>query len=432
MSFDLTRLAGWQPPPKYQAVSSVLEGITIYAPIPESVKEEEPTAYKCPQCGATTRFDVAAGGVACEHCGYTATARAQKVGVSAARSEFTLETLSQADKGWGLDRRMLHCDKCGAELSIPEGSLTSTCPFCASNKVNVRTAPAENLRPRFLVPFKIKSEAIGSNVKNWLTKGWFHPSELSSSSVVDRLVGIYLSFWTFDADIASDWKAEVGYERQERYYDSGSKEWKTRTVIDWRWEDGTVNTSINNLLVSASTRVSRIILERLNPFNLNDLVTYSPDFLAGWQAQTYDITLPAAWEKGKASMRDKAKDACYADIPTSHVRNFSMSADFSNEAWRYVLLPVYLASYAFHDKVYQVMANGQTGIIAGQKPVAWWKVWLAVAALMAPGLILGLFGLILSVIGVGVPLLIVAFVLLIIGGIISVIIFKKAFDSEAA
>jgi DNA-directed RNA polymerase subunit RPC12/RpoP len=432
MSLDLSRLAGWQPPSNYQAVPSALEGITVYAPIPESPKEEEPTTYKCPQCGATTRFDIAAGGVACEHCGYTAPAQAQKVGVSAERSEFTLTTLSQAEKGWGLDRRMLHCDNCGAELSIPEGSLTSTCPFCASNKVNVRTAPAENLRPRFLVPFKIKSETIRSGVQAWLNKGWFYPSELSSSSVVDRLVGIYLSFWTFDADIASDWKAQVGYERQERFYDSSSKEWKSRTAIDWRWEDGSVNTSISNLLVPASTRVSRVILERLNPFNLNDLVTYSPDFLAGWQAQTYDITLPAAWEKGKASMRDKAKDACYDDIPTSHVRNFNMSADFSNEAWRYVLLPVYLASYAFQGKVYQVMANGQTGAIAGQKPVAWWKVWLAVAALMAPGLLLGLIGLILSVAGVGVLLLGVAFVLLIIGGVISIIIFKKAFDSEAA
>jgi len=432
MSLDLSRLAGWQPPSNYQAVTSALDGITVYAPIPESPKEEEPTAYKCPQCGATTRFDIAAGGVACEYCGYTVPAQAQKVGVNAERSEFTLETLSQADKGWGLDRRMLHCDTCGAELSIPEGSLTSICPFCASNKVNVRTAPAENLRPRFLVPFKIKSETIGSGVQAWLNKGWFHPSELSTSSVVDRLSGIYLSFWTFDADIASDWKAQVGYERQERYYDSSSKEWKSRTVIDWRWEDGSVNTSISNLLIPASTRVSRVILERLNPFKLNDLVTYSPDFLAGWQAQTYDLTLPAAWEKGKASMRDKAKDACYADIPTSHVRNFSMSADFSNEAWRYILLPVYLASYAFQGKVYQVMANGQTGAIAGQKPVAWWKVWLAVTALMAPGLLLGLIGLILSAVGIGVLLLAVAFVLLIIGGVISVIIFKKAFDSEAA
>jgi hypothetical protein len=178
--------------------------------------------------------------------------------------------------------------------------------------------------------------------------------------------------------------------------------------------------------------MSHVILEKVYPFNLNDLVTYSPDFLAGWQAQTYDITLPKAWETGKAIMREKAKKACYADIPTNHVRNFSMSADFSEEAWRYVLLPVYVSAYLFENKTYQVMVNGQTGTVAGQKPVAWWKIWLAIGLLVAPGLLLGLAGLILTAAGIGMVLMGVAFVLLIIGGILSIIIFRQALASEAA
>ena len=36
--------------------------------------------------------------------------------------------------------------------SIAADTLTATCPFCASNRVNVRTAPSENLRPRFVIP----------------------------------------------------------------------------------------------------------------------------------------------------------------------------------------------------------------------------------------------------------------------------------------
>jgi hypothetical protein len=109
-----------------------------------------------------------------------------------------------------------------------------------------------------------------------------------------------------------------------------------------------------------------------------------------------------------------------------------MSADFSDEAWRYILLPVYVAAYLFEDKTYQVMVNGQTGTVAGQKPVAWWKVWLAVGLLLAPGLLLGLAGLILTAAGVGVVLLGVAFILLIIGMILSIIIYRQAMASEAA
>jgi predicted RNA-binding Zn-ribbon protein involved in translation (DUF1610 family)/ribosomal protein L37AE/L43A len=425
-------LVNWQPPPDYQAVESVVEGVTVFAPRPDVPAVVEPATYKCPNCGATTKFDVAAGNVTCEHCGYSASTQAQKVGVSAERKEFTLETLSDAEKGWGLARKVLHCDSCGAELAIAEGALTATCPFCASNRVNLRIAPSDNLRPRYMIPFKIKPDVLRTRAAEWLGKGWFHPSELAASSVIDRFSGIYLSFWTFDANIASDWNAEVGYERLERYYDSGSKEWRTRTVIDWRWENGHVTTSVINLLVPGVARVSRVILEKLYPYNLNDLVVYSPDFLAGWQAQSYEVTLPAAWETGKAAMREKAKTACYANIPSRHVRNFRMSADFSDEAWRYILLPVYVAAYQFEQRTFQVMVNGQTGTVAGQKPVAWWKIWLAIGCSLAPGMLLGLVGLILSVAGIGILLLGIAVILFIVGVIISVIIYRQAIASEAA
>jgi hypothetical protein len=250
--------------------------------------------------------------------------------------------------------------------------------------------------------------------------------------VVARFTGIYLPFWTFDAGIHSEWDAEVGYERQERYYDAGDKEWKSRTVIDWRWERGEVTVKVDDLLVDGTTHASRVLLERLRPFHLDALVPYSPDILAGWQAQAYDVSLPTAWEQGKTAMRELARTACRDDIHSSHVRNFSMTADFADESWRYLLLPVYLASYPFEGKVYQVMVNGQTGAIAGQKPVAWWKVWLAIAALLIPALGSGLLGLaLLPLGGVGVIPLILGFLLLAGGGILSVKFYRDAVASEA-
>ncbi len=421
------------PPPNYEPVASAVEGITVWQPRVVATTLYAPETFTCPQCGASTRFDIAAGGVTCEHCGYTAPVQAQQVGRLAQEFEFTLETLSQAEHGWGVARRELTCDNCGASLTIAEGAISISCPFCASNKVNVRTASSEQLRPRFLVPFKIQPEAVRQRAVAWLGKGWFHPAELASASGVERFNGIYLPFWTFGAAITAAWKAQVGHERRQAYYDSGTKSWKTRTVIDWRWEDGQVTIKIDDLVVQGSSRISRILLERLQPFNLNDLVAYAPDYLAGWQAQAYDVTLTQAWEQGKASMREKAKIACYADIHSLHVRNFSMTADFGEEVWRYILLPVYLTAYGFENKVYQVMANGQTGVVAGQKPVAWWKVWLAIAALLLPGLGMGLVGLILLLAGgLGAVILGVGGLLFIAGGAFAIQIYRYAVDSEAA
>ena len=433
MSTENLPTPGWQPPPNYRPVKSALEGIQVYAPVPEAPQVKTVQTFKCPQCGATTRYDISAGGVACEHCGYKTPAHSVRVGKGAEEFEFTLDTWRQAEQGWGVERRELHCDSCGAVLSLPEGALTVTCPFCASNRVNVRKPAADILRPRFLVPFKVLPETLRARAQEWLGKGWFHPGELRTSSVIERFTGVYLPFWTFDSNITASWKAEVGHERQESYYDAGSKSWKTRTVIDWRWENGRVTVHIDDLMVSGSSRLSRPIIERLYPFHLNELVAYAPDYLAGWQAQAYDVTLPQAWEDGKAQMRERARQACQDDIHSGHVRNFSMTADFADETWRYILLPVYVAAYEFEGKIFQVMVNGQTGSVSGQKPVAWWKIWLAIALLLAPGLLTSLAGLpLLFLGGAGLLVLVLGIILLAIGGALSFALYRQALASEAA
>ncbi len=145
------------PPAGYQPVPSAVPGISLYAPVKAADPNAAPVTYLCPQCGAPTRFDVAAGGVACEHCGYQAPARAEQVGRQAQETEFTLDALAESRLGWGVTRRQLHCDSCGAELEVAENALTATCPFCASSQVNLRQSPGDHLRPRFLVPFSVQA-----------------------------------------------------------------------------------------------------------------------------------------------------------------------------------------------------------------------------------------------------------------------------------
>jgi hypothetical protein len=42
------------------------------------------------------------------------------------------------------------------------------------------------------------------------------------------------------------------------------------------------------------------------------------------------------------------------------------------------LLPVWIASYRYSNKVYNFMVNGQTGKVQGEAPISWWKVLLTV------------------------------------------------------
>ena len=424
----------WTPPEGFHKVKSHVDGVVVYAPQQVRAPEDEAKSYACPNCGANVNYDISAGGIACEYCGYVAPVKAVKLGQSADEFEFTLETISQSLHGWGTKRQILQCESCGGKLSIPDGTISTSCPFCSSNKVNLLTSPEESLRPRFLIPFKITLEKIHPLATAWLGKGWFHPSELAAKTIIRRFKGVYLPFWTFDTKVDANWRAQVGYEKTERHYNAREKRRETRTRIVWRWQNGDVQLNIDDFLVIGSHRnhINHHILEKLYPYDMQSLVAYEPDYLAGWHAQAYQTTLTEAWNIGKSAIRANARKACYHNIPSHHVRNFSMSADFADESWRYILLPVYLSSYKYEEKIYQVMINGQSGAIAGQKPVAWWKIWLAIAALLAPSVILGLIGLPLLLLGgAGIIPIALGIILFIVGIIFSNILYDKARQTEA-
>jgi len=415
----------WRPPADFVAVESLLPGVSVFAP---RVQASEPAAatFRCPSCGASTRFDVAAGGVACEHCGYVAPTPSQAQAGPAKRHEFTLAALAAGAQGWGVERRQLHCEACGADLALAEGALSTTCPFCASAQVNVRAAAGDGLRPGGVLPFTVPPEATRSKAQAWLGKGWFQPSELAGSARLESFTGIYLPFWVFGARVDAQWKAEVGYEETETYLDMRDLKQKTRRVVRWRWESGSAEVAANHVPVVGTSRVKARVLADILPFDLEAVKPFTPDYLAGWQAQGFDVPLPTAWETGKATLRETAQGACRSQIRSGHVRNFHMTADFVDETWRYVLLPVYVSAYRYQDQAYQVMVNGQTGVVAGQKPIAWAKVWAAIALMLAPGLCLSLIGLpLLLAGGLGLAPLAAGLVLLVLGAVGAFVLFGR-------
>ncbi len=420
-------MGNWSPPAGYKQVPSALEGIDVYAPTPpEQAPQQEIVNFKCPQCGAETAYSVADGGLKCTHCGYYQPPAAKAVGTRAAEQEFTVETVNLAAHGWGVSRKELACNKCGAVTSIAADALTLTCPFCGSREVVQREEVQEVLRPRFLIPFKIDVEACKTIARQWLGSSWMTPAELQKVAVMATFSGIFLPYWTFDALTSADWKAEVGHTVTRTHHDSKGQV-RTSTEIVWRWESGRAQVKIDDLVVPGTVRLSGLLLNKLRNYDLRQLTPYDPEFLAGFQAQAYDVPLEKAWDAGRQEMRERTRQACLSQASTSKVRNFSMMVDFADERWRYILLPIYLAAYRYADKTYQVIVNGETGAIAGQRPVDWNKVWLAIAAIMAPAALLGLVGLLTVLLGgVGVVIGGLGFILLVIGLVVSVIIYRQA------
>ena len=295
-------------------------------------------------------------------------------------------------------------------------------------------AAQDMLRPRFLIPFKVDADACQKIARTWLGSSWMTPKSLKSLASVASFTGIFLPYWTFDAVSSAHWRAEVGHQVSDSYYDSSSKSWKTRTKTVWRWESGQVRQIFDDVLIPGTNSLSLVLLEQLQDFGTSQFVPYEAVYLAGFLAQAYDIQLDSAWKTVRDRMREETRLKCRDQATTTQIRQFTMSLDFSDESWRYVLLPVYVAVYRYENQVFQVMVNGQTGTIAGQRPVDWPKVWLAVTGMLAPGVLLGLFGLLASAVGAVVPpsliaggvVLVIAFIFFIVGIIFAVLTIIKA------
>ncbi|HAH57213.1 MAG TPA: hypothetical protein DCL86_03630, partial [Bacteroidales bacterium] len=107
-------------------------------------------------------------------------------------------------------------------------------------------------QPEYLLPFKITEKESGANFKKWLGKKWFLPSELKKGGVnTDMFKGVYLPFWTYDANTFTEYTGERGDDRTESYRNNKGEEVR-RTITDWYPTSGTVSVPFDDIVVPAA------------------------------------------------------------------------------------------------------------------------------------------------------------------------------------
>ncbi len=65
---------------------------------------------------------------------------------------------------------------------------------------------------------------------------------------------------------------------------------------------------------------------------------------------------------------------CISQIPGDTYRNLQVDSHYSAQTFKHVLLPVWVLSYVYGSRSYQVAVNGCTGRIAGKYPLSWVKI----------------------------------------------------------
>jgi hypothetical protein len=287
-----------------------------------------------------------------------------------------------------LVQRHFRCEACGAEVAIDADQRSYTCAFCDSTYV-VEFSPQESDRqpPEFVIGFSITPEEAQEKFRQWLTESrWFRPGDLIAAKVVEKLRGVYLPFWSFSMLAESSWSATIGeyWYRTETYTttENGKTVTKTRQVRETEWWplSGQHHRYYSGYLISGSQGLGQRDAERIKPFYLNAMKRYRPYFLAGWLSEEYSITRPDALEICQNEFYRQEESNIGTFLPGDTSGNLQVTTGFDHINSDLVLLPIYLLSYNYKDTVYRFLINGQTGKMAGDKPLSKLRIGAAIGA----------------------------------------------------
>jgi hypothetical protein len=108
------------------------------------------------------------------------------------------------------------------------------------------------------------------------------------------------------------------------------------------------------------------------------LKRYVPFFLAGWLCEEYSLSKDDALPVCLAEFQRREENQITAFLPGDTHRSLEVSTHFNHINSDLCLLPVYVLSYRYREKLYRFLVNGQTGKCSGDKPVSWRRIWLAI------------------------------------------------------
>lgn len=346
---------------------------------PPAPREEH--RFPCDQCGADLRFDPARAALVCDHCGNTEPLEGLNASNTGIRElDFRAALDQQMPEAEMAEAKGVSCPNCGARVELSETSHADECPYCATPVVT-DTGAHRQIKPRGVAPFVLNEDAARDAMNDWLGRLWFAPNGLQEYARKGRrLQGIYVPFWTFDADTKTAYRGERGtvYTETRTVTRNGKTEQIEVQKTRWRPVSGHVARFFDDVLVLASRALPKRYTDALQPWDLSALQPYQPEFLAGFRAEAYAVQLDEGYQEAREYMNRVIERDVRFDIGGDKQRIHDLDTRVSDVTFKHILLPVWLAAYKYRGKSYRFVVNAQNGKVRGERPWSPWKIAIAV------------------------------------------------------
>lgn len=335
-----------------------------------------PITYKCPSCGAALVFNSETQKLSCEQCGFS-----ENVHEYERKSAGQTETEHNANvqEPEMMNMKIYHCQSCGAELMSDEFTSAVICSFCGNPSL-VQDRLQGAYKPQQIIPFKIDREGAKRIYRDWVKKGKLTPSNLSSSSTIEKISGLYVPFWLYDYNAEDYLTARAKIIRTSR---SGDTEY---TYTDHYNVMRDVETNFVKIPADASQKMNDEAMDKMEPYDYSALEPFAMPYLSGYLSERYNYTSGQMLQRVGARVNQYITQIARNTITGYDVvEAVNNRVRLNNTYCSYVLLPVWVLNCRYNNKEFQFMLNGQTGKIVADRPIS-----KAKAVLYGAGMFFGL------------------------------------------
>ena len=351
--------------------------------MPEVKSDKVGFKKPCSQCGAELKYSPGTEHLLCPYCNHKEVITSEENAIEELNIHEYLQEMGSLSHSEEI--AILNCKNCGAPQHVQENYQSLQCVYC-SNPLVIEDAKSEKwILPGAVLPFQLEQEKSHQIFKKWVSSLWFAPNVLKEVSLDPKKTkGLYLPYWTFDAQLKADYVGERGtyYYETVSYtaLENGKHVRRTRQERRTRWQyaSGSISGFIDDTIVNASRQHRGVVPRGVTSWDLSMLKPFDNSYLSGFITEKYTLPL----KDGNAESHEEARKiaelwACQ-DIGGDTQRVHSLQPELSEETFKHILVPLFVSTYKYKDKVYHFYINGQSGVTAGDRPYSFWKIFFFV------------------------------------------------------
>jgi len=333
----------------------------------------------CPRCGNRMTYEGGKKALKCGRCKYRRELgrNTEKVQNHPLTSGIKWQDFS---KGLQLDLFAFQCGSCKAIITQVEESPPASCPFCKGEEWKESGQVDKIMEPFGMMPFAISKTSAREKLKKWLnprgrfpfpSAKWWYPKGIYGVLEEENLKGLYLPLFFADVFSRSTWTGKAGFQHM--------KEQKGKVVKSRVYEPvaGYYENFFQDQFQADTKGVDKHFTDIL-PYEIKNVVSFNSQHLAHWPVEVYPSQEGEILKKIEKRVDKRIEREAKKRSKGEGVKDLKIQSEKFLITLRHVLVPVWIATYYYQGNRYQFLVNGQSGKVAGNKPLSFLRIALSI------------------------------------------------------